>query len=185
MNLLALLLPLLPLLPFLLAAPHPHPHLYDLSAMLRGYVLCTTTHHSPRVDPAISAIQSLRARLYRPAVQDKPAAPFCTDLTKSGTAYTAICGPHDTVMRSMDAGKMANQIYRFCRAEVAGVWRVGGVYVFDEGAVPVGRVVLYAVGEPEEEEEGEGVGNGGSGGEEEEEEEEEGDEDEDEDGTEE
>ncbi|KAH8150112.1 uncharacterized protein LAJ45_05798 [Morchella importuna] len=143
------LLPLLSFLPLLLATPHPHPHLYDLSAMLTGYVLCTTTASSPQIDPAISAIQSLRARLYRPAVQDKSADPFCTDLTKSGTAYTAICGPHDTVMRSMDAGKMANQIYRFCRAEVGGVWRVGGVYVFDGETVPVGRVVLYAVGEEE------------------------------------
>ncbi|KAH0612005.1 uncharacterized protein H6S33_010057 [Morchella sextelata] len=145
MNLLSLLLPILPLLPLTLATPPPH--LYDLSAMLRGYVLCTTTAASPRVDPAISAIQSLRARLYRPAVQDKSSDPFCTDLTKSGTAYTAICGPQDTVMRSMDAGKMANQIYRFCRAEVGGVWRVGGVYVFDGETVPVGRMVLYAVGE--------------------------------------
>lgn len=161
MNLLPLLLPPLLLLPpFTLATPtphpHPHPHLYDLSAMLTGYVLCTTTATSPRIDPAISAIQSLRARLYRPAVQDKSADPFCTDLTKSGTAYTAICGPHDTVMRSMDAGKMVNQIYRFCRAEVEGVWRVGGVYVFDGEAVPVGRMVLYAVGEEEVEVEGGG-----------------------------
>lgn len=119
---------------------------YDLSAMLTGFVICQTSDASPDADEAIRAIQSLRGRLYVPARQNSVDSPPCTDLTSFGDAVVAICGPQGTWMQSKDAGKMANHIYRHCRAEHAEKIRLGGQYVFNNDTEPKSLMQVYHVG---------------------------------------
>lgn len=118
---------------------------YDISAMLTGFVLCQTSDFSPDADDAIRAIQSLRARVYMPARQNRIDPPLCTDLTEFGGAVVAICGPEGTWMQSKDAGKMANHIYRHCRAEHVGRIKMGGQYVFNNDTEPKSLMQVYNV----------------------------------------
>lgn len=46
-------------------------------------------------------------------------------------------------MKSKDAGKMADQIYRRCKSEQGGEMRLGGMYVFNEGTEPKSFVKVY------------------------------------------
>lgn len=116
---------------------------YDISAMLTGFVICQTSDASPDADEAIRAIQSLRGRLYAPARQNHIDPPLCTDLTTFGDAVVAICGPEGTWMQSKDAGKMANHIYRYCRAEHAEKIRLGGQYIFNNDTEPKSLIQVY------------------------------------------
>lgn len=59
----------------------------------------------------------------------------------------AICGPQGTWMQSKDAGKMANHIYRHCRAEHAEKIRLAGQYVFNNETEPKSWMQVYHVGE--------------------------------------
>lgn len=134
--------------PFFTAPSEPEPEdkiLYDLRAMLTGFVLCQTSDASPDADEAIQAIQGLRARLYVPAQQNRIDPPLCTDLKEYGHAVVAICGPHGTWMQSKDAGKMANHIYRHCRALHGDKIRIGGQYVFNNDTEPKSLMQVYHI----------------------------------------
>lgn len=123
---------------------------YDISAMLSGFVICQTSDASPDADEAIRAIQGLRALLYVPARQNRIDPPLCTDLTTFGDAVVAICGPEGTWMQSKDAGKMANHIYRYCRAEHAEKIRLGGQYIFNNDTEPKSLMQVYNIKDAQE-----------------------------------